>query len=40
MVLASVERQCGAVIMTTGENGNQVTWKLLLGDVMQRFFAG
>ncbi len=38
-VLASVERKCGLVIMTNGENGNQVINKLILGESMQRFFA-
>jgi CubicO group peptidase (beta-lactamase class C family) len=39
-VLASVERKRGFVILTNGENGNQIIWKLILGDVMQQFFAG
>lgn len=40
VVLASIERKCGLVIMTNGENGNQVIWKLILGEIMQGFFAG
>jgi CubicO group peptidase (beta-lactamase class C family) len=39
-VAASVERKRGLVIMTNGENGNQVISKLVLGEIMQRFFAG
>jgi CubicO group peptidase (beta-lactamase class C family) len=40
IVLASVERKCGLIIMTNGENGNQVIWNLVLGNIMQQFFAG
>lgn len=39
-VAASVERKCGCAIMTNGENGYQVLMKLILGETMQRFFAG
>ena len=37
---ASAERKYGFVIMTNGENGNQVNMKLVLGEPMQRLLAG
>jgi CubicO group peptidase (beta-lactamase class C family) len=40
LVLASVERKTGCIVMTNGESGNKVIWKLILGENMQRFFAG
>ena len=36
---ASVERKCGFVIMTNGENGTQVIRNLLLGEPLQRFLT-
>ena len=39
-VVASVERKRGAIIMTNGENGNEVINKLVLGEIMQQFLAG
>ena len=38
-VAASVERKWGFVIMTNGENGNQVIKNLVLGEIMQRLLA-
>jgi len=38
-VAASVERQCGLVIMTNGDNGYLVIDKLLLGEIMRRFLG-
>ena len=37
---ASVERKFGFVIMTNGDNGNQVIMNLVLGEAMQRLLVG